>query len=255
MTDDTTWEAQARPSRTALSLVVLVVGLLALVGAAVQTDDGLSAFSEIQLFVAVPGDHTPNYGLADAAVHEATLAVDWLEGQTGETLRGDVDFGYVVDLQATTGELRGDARAAYLRILTEIVPQALRSDVFPVVMADVRTELLDHGPQTCGLGGPTGIVIFLGNCRGFEPTTFSTWGSHASHTVAHELVHGMGAVMDCAPHSTGTGHVFDDPNDVLYQGPIQRSPADAVRLDAGRDDYWQHGMEGCPDIMDSPLWE
>lgn len=211
--------------------------------------------TELRLFVAVPSDGTPNYSLADAASHEATLAVDWLESQTGQQLRGDVDFGYVTDLRATEADLRGDAHYAYLEVLTEVMASGTDRTIFPIIMADVRTELLDHGPQTCGLGGPTGIVIFLGNCRGFEPTRFSSWGSHASHTVAHELVHGMGAVWDCAPNSTGTGHVYDDPTDVLYEGPTRRSANDPVVLDSGRNDYWGHGIPECPDIMDSPLWE
>ncbi|CAN5451217.1 hypothetical protein BH23ACT9_BH23ACT9_20640 [soil metagenome] len=113
-----------------------------------------------------------------------------------------------------------------------------------MILADVQTRSSAPGQLTCGLGGVRGVVMFLRNCPGIGLSATASWGSAASFTIAHELVHGLGAVADCAPNSSGDGHVTDEP----------RSTTVPVVLDGGRDDYFSHGVPGCPDIADSPLW-
>ena len=74
-------------------------------------------------------------------------------------------------------------------------------------------------------------------------------------TMVHEVVHALGAVAPCAPNyytESGTGnigHVDDHANDLLYGGEKLGSP---MLLDEGNDDYFMHGVPGCPDIADSP---
>ena len=63
-----------------------------------------------------------------------------------------------------------------------------------------------------------------------------------STVIAHELVHGLGAVRACAPHASPDGHVTDDPADIVHVRALQVSPHLLV-LDAGRDDYFGHGMD------------
>lgn len=209
----------------------------------------------VHLYVAVPADHAINYGVADAALHEAELAMTWLEQQAGRTLdRRPADFAEILTLSMPTESFVGDVRLAYALIHGEVSRHVDDPRVFPLILADVRTETDTAGWLTCGLGGTGGVVMFLGNCPDDDLSTRSIWGSEASHTIAHELVHGLGAVAACAPHESGDGHVTDDPRDVLYANRSQRSAGQDVVLDAANDDYMGHGIPGCPDILDSPLW-
>ncbi len=65
----------------------------------------------------------------------------------------------------------------------------------------------------------------------------------------HEVLHTLGAVPHCAPHSTGGFHVNDSRLDIMGGG----SYVDGV-LDWGNDDYFRHDNAGCRDIEDSPYW-
>ena len=101
--------------------------------------------------------------------------------------------------------------------------------------------------------------MWLGNCGGDDLAATSVWGDGTTVTAAHELVHAMGAVEDCAPHGTVGGHVSDAPEDLMFEsddelasGP-QVDPA-AIQLDVGRDDYFQHDADRCGDIADSEVW-
>ena len=77
-------------------------------------------------------------------------------------------------------------------------------------------------------------------------------------TMVHELFHAFGAVAPCATNYTSvagelrTAHVDDDPNDLMYDGDRTGIP---IELDKGHDDYFNHEIEGCIDIADSPYLE
>lgn len=64
----------------------------------------------------------------------------------------------------------------------------------------------------------------------------------------HELVHAMGFAPACAPHSVGSGHVGDSPQDLMYAGNQPWRPA---ALDVGSDDYFKAGISGCYDLTRS----
>jgi hypothetical protein len=75
-------------------------------------------------------------------------------------------------------------------------------------------------------------------------------------TIAHELVHALGAVAPCAPNYGNNGHVIDDPTDLMYDGGDgSRVTPDDIRLDPQRDDYYEAGKKGCPGIEKSRLWK
>ncbi len=235
---------------TVLLLALAVVPLAQVVQARV-----LRGPDRMQLYVAVPADTPINYGLADRALHETDLAITWLEQQVGRELRGgDVRFAEIVTLDVPAAALVGDVTAAFETIHARILAHAGDERVFPVILADVRTETSTTGLLTCGLGGVRGLVMFLGNCPGDELSTTSTWGSAASFTIAHELVHGLGAADACGRSATTDGHVTDDPDDIIFAGVDPRDRSRPVTLDAGHDDYYDHDIDGCTDIADSPLW-
>ena len=77
-------------------------------------------------------------------------------------------------------------------------------------------------------------------------------------TMLHEVFHALGAVPPCAPNylnqSQGlpTGHVDDDPNDLMYAGDKLGA---MIELDKDRNDYFGHGVAGCLDLSNSQYLE
>ena len=75
------------------------------------------------------------------------------------------------------------------------------------------------------------------------------------NSMAHELFHTMGAADEtCStnPSPDGSSHVDDYDHDLMAVG--RRRGRMLSEIDVGRDDYYQHGIPGCPDASDSPLW-
>ena len=183
--------------------------------------------------------------------HEVSVAVAWLESQTGRVLRVDPAATRSVDIDMSAADLLGDARDRTTSVLEGVWSSvAANPNAVPVVLVPAATTRVPGPGVPCAMGGPGGVVVFMENCAG-RPSTTSTWPSPVSVTVAHEIVHALGGVDDCAPNYTYNGHVGDDPNDLMStvgrgQGPIT--------LDAGRDDYLGHGNPDCHDILNSPLW-
>ena len=73
---------------------------------------------------------------------------------------------------------------------------------------------------------------------------FGSEGYNAK-TIAHELLHMIGAVPAGAPHGC-EGHVCDQRNDVMYGGGGCCARLGYYALDVGRDDYYGHS---------SPWWD
>jgi hypothetical protein len=61
----------------------------------------------------------------------------------------------------------------------------------------------------------------------------------------------LGFVPTTSPHFWGA-HVLDDPRDLMYAGPLPWQPA---VLDAGHDDYFEHGIWGVLDLAQSAFIE
>jgi hypothetical protein len=243
-----------RPAVRMRLWVVLIIVVLLPAGYA-RTAASPAPPSRIHLYVVVPADQQVDYGIADAALHETELAMTWIEGEVGRTLdRRPAQFAEIVTLPHPSADLLTDPSSAFAMIHEVVVAHVDDASVFPVILADLSTAGPRPGMLTCGLGGTAGVVMFLDNCPGTGLSATSAWGSAASVTIAHEIVHGLGAVDDCAPHSSGDGHVTDDPLDILYARTSARVPGQPVTLDAGRDDYLRHAVPGCLDIDDSPLW-
>jgi hypothetical protein len=71
------------------------------------------------------------------------------------------------------------------------------------------------------------------------------WGSN---TPAHEMMHGLGAVMDSAPHATGEAHCTDEYDRMCYddEGPrgisiVCPDSSHESRFDCNHDDYYSAG--------------
>lgn len=73
---------------------------------------------------------------------------------------------------------------------------------------------------------------------------------YMAETMVHEIIHGLGAVSDNAPHECSDGHVCDADNDVMRPFGTSNSLTDYA-LDVGRDDYYGHSSAWW-DVQDSP---
>jgi hypothetical protein len=81
-------------------------------------------------------------------------------------------------------------------------------------------------------------VVYAQACRADIGT-----GVVTANVALHELTHNLGAVPPDGPPnacSGDTAHVCDDPDDLMY--PYTKGQGlNAVKLDAGHDDYYAHG--------------
>jgi hypothetical protein len=254
--------------RRAVPWLVLAAIAVALVGVSELrgSDDGTETVSiipdHIEVVYAHASGEDPDDDVARAVQHEADVAIAWLEEQRGAELHVDRDDGLprirTVELIGADDELMGSTGQAYRDVWSQLVDFETLDTTF-LVFADVRTELDRTDGAICGQGDTGLTIVWLGNCPADEPAADSVWGDGTTITVAHELLHAMGAAPDCAPHATIGGHVDDSPADILYESPDARSsgpqvPVDEIRIDVGGDDYLEHGIANCPDIAQSRLW-
>jgi hypothetical protein len=65
--------------------------------------------------------------------------------------------------------------------------------------------------------------------------------------LAHEIIHLLGLPAACGANVDEGGHVADDPADLMYG----RGHTTADVIDAAHDDYYRHGIAGCPDLARS----
>jgi hypothetical protein len=63
--------------------------------------------------------------------------------------------------------------------------------------------------------------------------------------MLHDTLHDFGIVAPCSPHHHDAGHVNESPNDLMWSGSGSWNP---TVLDVGRDDYFEAGIPGCPDL-------
>ncbi len=97
-------------------------------------------------------------------------------------------------------------------------------------------------PTVCGQGGGSVAMVYLNACTDVPK----------DGTVAHELLHALGAVPPQAPHicpEPDGGHTCDTETDIMY--PFANgSNLFGSLLDPGRDDYYGHSGSWL-DVQDS----
>jgi hypothetical protein len=75
---------------------------------------------------------------------------------------------------------------------------------------------------------------------------------YGEFSAVHEVIHTLGLVAECAPHHTRAGHASDRNTDLMYAGTLPWEPAE---VDRDADDYFGHGVAGCPDLANSAFVE
>ncbi|MGE3445396.1 MAG: hypothetical protein AB7L13_22395 [Acidimicrobiia bacterium] len=200
---------------------------------------------------ALPADSPFDPQLPDAIRHELDVVNAWFGGQTdGRYLRfrtadSRVEVN-VVTLTQTTAQLQ--ARTDVLNAITQelLATRQISPFEYSLVYVPITTS-------SCGQSGAGVSIVFMRQCAGTPRIDSATFGQGALFVAAHEMVHTLGAVPGCAPHFDGSGHVDDDPRDLMYVGPRAHDYTH-VTLDPGRDDYYGHGRGDCFDVATSAAW-
>ena len=108
-----------------------------------------------------------------------------------------------------------------------------------------------HPDDLCGEAAVRTAAIFLKSCNPRE-RDFQT---RPEIVAAHELLHLLRAVPECAPHYRSGSHVSGAPDDIMYEPRSNEAVRARVQhLDPGRDDYFGHGRKNCLDIATLPIW-
>ncbi|MEM7676582.1 MAG: hypothetical protein AAF449_11325 [Myxococcota bacterium] len=97
-----------------------------------------------------------------------------------------------------------------------------------------------------------GLPTFTVPCRAHRFANDQDDLGYYEFAMLHEIVHALGFAALCAPNQGIGPHTTDDPLDLMYAGDQPWQPA---RLDPGRDDYYDHGIDDCLDLKDSAFLE
>lgn len=184
--------------------------------------------------------------------HEVELAVAWFRSQAGNVPRF-VRAGTAIDVRTAKVSV---TRAAFEAMSFSSQVGAIRAAAAASPDQYIAAFVDADDATACGRSGGDLIMYTDTGSTGCpaRPTIATTafpFGN--SYLIAHELTHSLGAVPACAPHADGSGHLNDDPRDVLYSGPVARDWGN-LTLDPGHDDYFRTGRTDCTDIDHSPLW-
>ena len=187
--------------------------------------------------------------------------VDWLTDKLGRRLRVDT-YGGEVDvtfLRLRETEMEMDGRNV------GALADAIRRQPW---FSSEKTYAVYYRGATDNAGGIAsprrGLATIFFDSRGLDrPYYFVTrepgFFGALENSMAHELFHVMGAVnASCATNPNVDGaHVADYDYDLmagLIAGSTRRRGRMLSEIDVNNDDYYLHGIPGCPDTADSPLW-
>jgi hypothetical protein len=247
-------------SLSGTDLVVDVAGWFSGTPAAGPTTPGLppnaTLANSFRVVYAVPSDIPADRAIVPGILHEIDLVAGWFAGQAGGhqprfyapggTLAVDT-----VDLGMTKAQLEGSANP--LTTLANALHGLGYGTSGETVVAYVDAIGDACGSTQAHNGAATTVGLWMPACTIYPRADTPSFPYNATYLAAHEMTHAFGAVPACAPHSDGTGHVNDDPRDVLYGGSLPRD-WQHITLDPGHDDYYGHGRTDCLDIAASPFW-
>jgi List-Bact-rpt repeat protein len=249
--------------RGSILLAVCVLGLLGspLAHAALPRADADlpddAAGPQVHVVYAVAGDVTDREldtgGEIGASVESWQR---WLRGETGgKGLRLDT---YQGQLDVTFFRLAATSAAAAALPVATIAPE-LRAAGF--ASPDKLYAVYYDGASTasCGSGGGAYPSVYLTGSDSRSGTSCEgPFGqsppAYLDFALLHEVVHSLGYVPPCAPHSTPTEHVGDSSYDLMWGNGPWGSLAD-MALDVGHDDYFEARLPGCPDLSGSRFLE
>ena len=181
----------------------------------------------------------------------------WLAKQTGgpkmrlDTCDGKLDIGFQ---RLTKTDAAVKATGPYVReaIQRELPKRAKK--IFAVYYGGGSTYACGGGAWPPELVGHVAAMYLHGTPPGPRTCDVHEVGradgllGYFEFGILHETFHTLGGAPTCAPHQLESGHVSEDPKDLMYRGPLDWAPE---ILDVGRDDYFGHGRADCLDIQKS----
>jgi hypothetical protein len=225
------------------------------------TVDRLDDRSGLQIHVmyVLPSDRVDRGFDTDGSIENSVSAFQrWLRAQTNgrslrlDTFQGSLDITFH-RLARTNAEIAARGRGA-----RDLIEQELRAaglvtsrKVYPVYYDGTNAEVCGGGPWPPALPGTVSAFYLGGAIPGLPPCFaggFAPPGAPPAYTefaMLHDVVHAFGIVSPCAPHHHDAGHVNETPQDLMWSGAGSWNPS---ILDFGRDDYYEAGIPGCPDL-------
>jgi len=240
----------------------------------------------IDVLYVLPSDVPEDPGIPAAIRQDLAVMTAWFDQQTGglhpNLTRTDGSVNITtVRLPKTRIELEQSPYRSGDALAVAAWPRPGRATLAFAAIGDPQRLILDRfGPGVVnlaailGLGGsnlngPTAQVFMYsgiqeGDYQALPSVSTTSFGFGSTLVAAHELVHAMGGVPSCAPHSntadensTDAGHVTDSPADIMYRSndafSENSTSADQLTLDVNRDDYFGPGSPGCFDLSTSPM--
>ena len=216
---------------------------------------------QIHLMYVVPEDgEDRQLDLDGSLLRSAASFDDWFAGQNGgkrvriDTFAGkpEVTFHRLPRTEADYTATGAQVRNVVDRDLVAAGFNHPRK-VYAVYYDGGSTYSCGGGAWPPLLRGRVAALYLRGTPPNARPCTTVTIGpaggpGYWEWSMLHEIIHTLGYVPTCAPHQHRSGHV-PETSDLMYGGEEPwRFP---VTLDIGRDDYFGHGLDNCPDLARS----
>jgi List-Bact-rpt repeat protein len=248
--------------RGRISCLTLAAGLAAVVTPSGAALDRVTADRpddiggpQVHILYVVPSDAPDRELDTNGTIERSVTSWDeWLKGQTGgrglrvDTFGGQPDISFV-RLTQTNAAVAADVNLFYSEL--RATPFNLASKRYAVYY--------DGAWSLCGAGGGLYPVMFLQGtdsrtglgCPAALGLAPPGWADFA---MLHEIVHSLGYVPSCAPHTALAGHVNDSDVDLMW-GNSPWGDLSRMQLDVGHDDYYLARIPGCPDLSGSRFFE
>ena len=225
-----------------------------------RTDD-LAGY-QIHVMYVLPSDGI-DYNLdTNGAIASSVAATQkWFAAQTRGTRRlrfdtsnGELDISFF-RLARTDAAIAGFGAYVRDQIQLEINAAGFNhpEKIYAVYYGGSSTHACGGGAWPPTLTGNVVALYLRGRppgarpCAGHGLAASGDLPGYWEFSLIHEFFHTLGAVAACAPHHTRSGHVSDDPRDLMYAGDRPWRPS---MLDVGNDDYFNHNT-GCLDVAKS----
>lgn len=216
--------------------------------------------TQFQLFYVHPADSKPVAGRSAGIQHIAMQADTWLASEIGGGLsprfvRGTDGRPSVLTIASilSKSEITDREDIAFDAMPSYVARGVVKPRVLPIFFIEGEQDYDACAWYWDGRNGPY-ISFPMDNCE-IYPSVEDTFPDYASYTLAHEIVHALGAVGEDSPHEDGSGHVKGDPEDLMTGNDWDDVDWERLTLDPGNDDYLRTGRRGLANIERSPLLE
>lgn len=223
--------------------------------------------SQIHVMYVLPSDGVDRALDTDGTLKNTVTSFQtWLYGKTGgkamriDAFNGSLDITYF-QLSRTDADIESYGPFVRDQIESEIQAAGFNAanKIYAVYYDGTSDTACGGGAWPPTLPGTVAALYLNGLPTGPVPCSanqFATSGgvpTYLEFAMLHEIMHTLGFVPTCAPHQWRSGHVSDNPDDLMWAGDGNWVPdgwANVV-LDSGNDDYYKARIKGCLDLARS----